>query len=152
MYRKLRLVLLLLSAASLAGGAFAQDTGSATQFSGTWNGYWNCPEGFIYLAEMRLGSAGDGSVEGQINWVLKKSPRAEEQSQIGLTGIEFVKGTYDPANRVLAVDGYNKTDPNNILGLDKYRLILAENGTVLGGITWNHGSWRGLIGLSRKEN
>jgi len=49
------------------------------------------------------------------------------------------------------VDGYDKTDPNQILGLDKYRLILADNSAALGGITWDHGPWRGLLGLARSE-
>jgi hypothetical protein len=31
-------------------------------------------------------------------------------------------------------------------------LILAENGAALGGITWNHGSWGGLLGLLRKAS
>lgn len=141
--RKLQLLLLLLM---LPSAVFAQGS-----LAGTWKGTWLSPSGYVYLAEMRLLLGNSGTVEGDIKWVLKKSPRAEEQSKLGMSGTEFVRGTFDAKSNVVAVDGYRKDDPNQILGLDKYRLILAENGTVLGGITWNHGSWRGLIGLSREE-
>jgi len=147
---KVGILLLFLSIASLPGSSSAQESDASLPVRGTWSGQWSSPEGFTYLAEMHLEAASNGTIEGQINWTLVKSARAEEQSKLGLTGVEFVKGKYDPVSRVLAVDGYTKTDPNTILGLDKYRLILAENGAALGGITRNHGSWGGLLGLLRK--
>ena len=119
---------------------------------GTWQGEWSNTGGYVYVAEMVLHGPRDGKigkVEGYINWILRKSPRAEEQSKIGSAGTEYVRGTYDPVNRLLSLDGYDKTDPNNILGLDKYRLVFAENGKVLGGITWNNGNWQGKIFLMR---
>jgi hypothetical protein len=94
---------------------------------------------------MRLEMGADDGVQGQITWTLEQSPRKEEKSKIGLTGIEYVGGTFDPASGVLLMEGYEKDDPNTILGLDRYRLFLAENGTVIGGITWHHGEWTGLF-------
>ncbi|MGH8106553.1 MAG: hypothetical protein ACREO2_09550, partial [Arenimonas sp.] len=78
-----------------------------------------------------------------------ESPNAEDQVKLGMTGIEFVHGKYDPASRVLTFEGISKTDPNNILGLDKYKLLLADNDNVIGGITLNNGSWRGVFSLTR---
>ena len=149
---RILVILLLLVTTSFPGPSFAKDTVTSARLHGSWSGQWSSPDGFIYLAELHLESAGNGTVKGQINWILNRSPRTEEQSKLGLTGIEFVKGTYNPANKVLSIDGYSKTDPNSILGLDKYRLILAVNGAAIGGVTWNHGSWRGLLGLRRTEN
>jgi len=148
---KVGILLLSLSIASLPGSSSAEESVASLPVRGTWSGQWSSPVG-SYLAEMHLVAGSNGTVEGQINWTLVKSARAEEQSKLGLTGVEFVKGNYDPVSRVLAVDGYSKTDPNAILGLDKYRLIIAENGAALGGITWDHGSWDGLLGLLRKAN
>ena len=117
--------------------------------SGTWRGQWIDHFGYVYHAEMHLGASENGAVQGEITWTLQKSPQEKEQSKLNLTGVEIVRGTYDPVSRVLSLDGVAKTDPNSILGLDKYRLILADTDSVLGGITWDHGSWGGLISLVR---
>jgi hypothetical protein len=149
-HSNLRAVVLAICVFSISLAASTQNQSSS--IGGVWEGDWISPSGYWYHAEVHLQATSDRLVKGQIDWTLKKSPRPEEQSKLGLTGVEFVKGSYDPASRVLVLDGYDKTDPNVILGLDKYRLLLAENNTVLGGITWDNGSWRGLFGLSRKPN
>ena len=125
------------------------EASTTPEFSGNWQGQWSNPSGYIYSAEMQLSSTGDGNVLGQIHWTLKQSPRAEEQSKIAMTGTEFISGTYDQVNQLLVFKGISKTDPNNILGLDKYKLLLADNGNVMGGITWNNGSWSGVFSLVR---
>jgi len=119
---------------------------------GNWQGEWSNPGGYIYIANMQLTAASDGSILGKIQWTLKQSPRAEEQSKLGKTGTEFVNGSYDPGSRILMLEGISKTDPDNILGLDKYKLLLADNSDVMGGITWNNGSWRGIFALSRSDS
>ena len=139
------IVSMLSAAASAAQGQSPSIIGPA----GTWNGQWSSPSGYIYDARMQLESGSGGTIHGQIHWTLQKSPAAEEQAKLGMTGVELVRGSYDPASRVLTFDGYDKTDSNSILGLDKYRLLLADNANVLGGITWNHGSWRGVFNLTR---
>jgi hypothetical protein len=118
-------------------------------FVGDWQGEWSNPDGHIYIADMQLTAASDGSVLGKIQWTLKQSPLTEEQSKLGKTGVEFVSGSYDPGSRVLTFEGISKTDPDNILGLDKYKLLLADNSNVIGGITWNNGNWRGVFSLTR---
>ncbi len=128
----------------------AQDDAQAIASpAGVWEGAWISPKGYLYQAKMRLQTVSGGKIEGQIDWTLRKSPRLEEQAKLGFTGVEFVRGSYDPASRVLSFDGYAKTDPDLILGLDKYRLLLAENGKALGGLTWNNGSWQGQFFATR---
>ncbi|MCP3921630.1 MAG: hypothetical protein GY714_03500 [Desulfobacterales bacterium] len=117
--------------------------------AGVWRGEWSSPRGYIYVAEMHLKAPHNGKIEGHINWIMQRSPRAADQSKIGTSGTEFVKGTFDISSRVLSIAGYGKDDPNVILGLDKYRLLLADNDNIIGGITWNHGSWEGKFFLTR---
>lgn len=114
-----------------------------------WKGYWISPQGFLFTASVRLHVAQNFSVEGEIGWVLERSPREEDKPKLGLSATEYVRGSYDPRARVLRLEGYRKDDPNLVIGLDKYHLVLADSNQVLGGITWDHGTWRGLISLNR---
>ena len=117
----------------------------------TWDGIWFSPtRGFVYAAEMHLEVDPKNKAQGHIKWTLKSSPRASEQAKIGLTGVEYVRGKYNPNCKILSIDGVRKDDPHSILGLDKYRLILAENRIALGGITASHGTWRGAFSLGRR--
>lgn len=90
-------------------------------------GQWTSPTGFLYLAEVRLEIRADGAAEGAITWTLAHSPRESELPKLGQKGVEYVRGRYDGASRVLALEGYRKEDPLDIIGLDTYRLLLAEN-------------------------
>ena len=142
----LQITLLVFALALIPSNLLAQDQRA---FVGHWQGEWSNHSGYIYTADMQLTAASDGSILGKIQWVLKQSPIADEQAKLGMSGTEFISGTYDTKNRVLSFDGISKTDPNNILGLDKYKLLLAENSNVMGGITLNNGSWRGVFSLTR---
>jgi hypothetical protein len=131
-----------------AGGALGKEQAAAAAptaaaLTGSWEGYWLSPEGFFYSAEMHLEAAADNTVRGYINWTLEGSPRKSEQKKTGLTGVEYVRGEFEPTFGILTLEGYDKDDPNGILGLDRYRLFLAENARVIGGITWHHGDWTG---------
>ena len=149
----LQIVLLMFVVALCAFGSTAKaEPPTTAEVVGNWQGQWINPSGHVYHAKMQLSSTSDGSILGKIQWTLKQSPRAEEQAKLEMTGTEFISGTYDPANKVLIFEGISKTDPNNILGLDKYKLLLADNGNVMGGITWNHGSWLGVFSLTRVQS
>jgi hypothetical protein len=62
------------------------------------------------------------------------------------TAIEFVKGTYDPLNRKLFIQGYAKSDPVAIISLDSYQITLI-NGYQVSGITkgGSNGAWVGVL-------
>ena len=66
-----------------------------------------------------------------------------------MKGVEHVRGKFYPETSTLVVDGYSKDDPNVILGLDKYRLVVSETRKSMGGITWHHGPWTGHFFLTR---
>jgi len=114
----------------------------------TWHGTWTAP-GFVYEGELHVTVDQINAVDGYIKWVLRQSPRPADQGKIGLGGTEYVHGTYLSAARLLHVDGYRVDDANGVIGLDKYRLILSDDGKILGGITWDHGSWLGQFVLKR---
>jgi hypothetical protein len=122
----------------------AQDT---NKLNGTWRGPWTDPKGILFFAEMHIKVAPDGTLAGDIHWTLKKLPRENEQTKIGLTATEFIRGRFDPQCRVFSFEGYRKDDPNSIIALDKYRLVLADNNSVMGGVTENLGNWQGLFSL-----
>ena len=126
----------------------SRETADRVVMNATWDGLWISPtRGSIYAAEFHLHVDSMNAVQGHIKWTLKRSPHESERKKIGMTGVEYVSGTYDPRCRILSIDGKGKDDPHTILGLDKYRLILAENQKALGGITESHGTWRGMLSL-----
>jgi len=121
--------------------------------AGTWKGSWDSPNGSVYTALVQLTVGPDGTVDGSISWTLKNTRRADLQPKVGLSGIEYVHGTYDARCRVLAFAGYKLDDPQQILGMDRYELILASNGGGLGGVTANDlgqgETWTGILSLRR---
>ena len=116
-----------------------------------WQGQWTSPTGFLYLAEVALEIRPDGTAEAAITWTLAASPRESELQKLGMKGIEYVRGRFDRASGVLALEGYRKEDPGQVIGLDTYRLVLAENSRALGGITSNHGDWLGRFWAVRVD-
>lgn len=116
--------------------------------SGPWTGTWTGNR-FGYKAVMTLAVGSDGSVDGSINWTLNAVPNGNGEHLIGLTGIENVRGTYNPGAGVLSLAGYSKADPNNIVELDQYLLVVAPNRQTMGGLTGEHGAWTGQFFLSR---
>lgn len=154
---KLLVVSLILSAGvgSHVTMASAQSAGAGTTtVDGEWTGYWTsfspASRGYLYEGVIKLTAGSANSIEGTITWTLRRSPRAAEQSKIGLSAVEFVRGSYDSRTRVLRLEGYRADDANSIIGLDTYQLFLADNGTVIGGITSSHGTWQGVLSAERK--
>jgi hypothetical protein len=115
----------------------------------TWHGRWQGAPGEVFTAKVAL-EVSDNQLTGHIEWTLAESQREEYRPKIGRSGIEYVKGTFDPETRVVRVEGYQKHDPESILGLDKYELILAPNSRSMGGITWDHGTWKGRFHVIRE--
>ena len=119
--------------------------------TGNWHGFWSAPEGWLYEADMVLTVDAQNNVTGAIHWTLRKSPRPGEQGKIGLSGVENVKGIFLPECGMVRMEGMSLDDPNRVLGLDKYRLILSDDLQVLGGITAHHKLWTAQFLLKRKR-
>jgi hypothetical protein len=118
-----------------------------------WTGTWVASGGYVYDAEIHSRLNPSGTVEGRILWTLKKAPpeRTDYAGKIGKKGVEYVWGTYDPQSRNLDMEGYRRDDPDQILGLDKYRLTLTENYKEMKGATWHHGTWNAAFNLKAVE-
>lgn len=147
----MRTVLAFLIALIALAPAVAQTerTLTASDLSGTWRGQWISATGYLYTTTLTLSVAPNGNAEGRFAWVLRRSPRAEEQAKLDMGATEFVSGRADLAARTVSLNGTRKDDPNTVIGLDRYRLIVSDDLRTLGGITGNHGNWQGQILLSR---
>ena len=143
----LTLVAGLLASPILATAQGISET-DQTALTGPWQGVWT-GRGFEYEGEMRLKVGSAGEVDGAIQWVLRASPREAEKKKIGMKGTEYVRGRFIPEFGLLVLEGYRKDDPDVVLGLDKYRLVVSENRGAVGGITLNHGQWDGRFYLHR---
>jgi hypothetical protein len=114
----------------------------------TWHGFWRDHDN-LFEADMKLSSDATNKVTGSIRLTLKKALSSELQNEINLSGTEVVRGEFSPSEGIVRLEGISKNDPNEVLSLDKFRLILSDDGKTLGGITWNRGTWTGQILLFR---
>jgi len=116
--------------------------------TGAWEGKWTNPSGDLFTCEITFNVSQSNNISGNIIWTLVKSRNANSKS--GLTGTEYIIGTYDPKIRLATFDGYKKEDPHNVIGLDEYRLSLSNDGHRLEGVSKNGGDWQGEIIAHRK--
>ena len=115
-----------------------------------WKGEW-AGNGFLYVAELTLNVRPDGALEGSILWKIETPGRPEEAAKVGIPATEFVRGRYLAEHGLLVFEGHAKDDPNLVIGLDRYRLLVANGGDALTGITHSHGTWQGRFTASRVE-
>ncbi len=120
--------------------------------SSRWQGQWTtgASPGYSYDGDMNLIVDARNRVEGTILWTLRRSPHSEEESRIGMSATEYVTGRYYPNLPLLILGGTRKADPNEIIDLDNYRLLLADNGQTLTGITETQGTWQGRYSARRR--
>lgn len=142
---------ILMICLAVAAGLLCAAPASAQGFPpGPWRGVWhNGGESYEYQAELDFTVQNNGDVNGQITWMLVRSPQIEQQNKIGLRAIEFVEGAFDIDTGALALRGTRTDDPNGIIGTDVYRLVVSPNGQYIAGITADGGAWTGRIELTR---
>lgn len=113
------------------------------EIAGEWRVEWVGSSSSEFIGAMTLTEEGDGTVSGQITWRLTKTPREDMVGRIDSTGVEYIRGTFSGSNGLLIMKGYRKDDPDGILALDQYRLLLSPNGKFIAGMTANNGTWMG---------
>ena len=123
----------------------------STAATGEWHGMWTAPGGWLYEADMQISAGLADNITADIHWTLRAAPTAQTayQGKIGMTGVEHTKGVFLPGDGVVKMEGVSLDDPNSILGMDKYRLIMSDDGSTLGGITWDQGAWDALFMAKR---
>jgi hypothetical protein len=150
-------------ALALAFAAFALPSKSQTtggkgadhpDAAGHWLGVWTAPGGWVYVADFQLTPSLGGAILTDLNWTLRAADpsRADYQGKVGMTGVEHVRGQFVPAAGTLTMEGYALDDPHTILSADKYRLVISDDGTTLGGITRDNGDWNGQFIAKRQAN
>jgi len=136
-------------ALSVLAGPYAAIPVAGQEIGGQWPCIWvDLDRGWEFECEMKLTVDSAGKAEGEIRWTMTRSPRPEDKSRIGLSGTEYVRGTFEAPNS-LSFDGYAKDDPETVIGLDRYRLRVAHGGRWLYGPTWSHGEWTGRFFAKR---
>lgn len=119
--------------------------------AGSWSGEWNSPSGAFLTAEVTLRDTGDGKVDGEIVWTLRRTVSQAKKDKVGYSASEFVRGEFNPSTLGLSLRGYRKDDPSDVLSnLDTYRLTLNPNDSRITGVTSNFGRWNGRFSLSRR--
>lgn len=108
-------------------------------------GEWISPNrGYTYKFKITLKIIGDPKeeiqsvpIEGYILWSLEKAPEGSHiLHRIGDYGREFVKGTFQRDKRQMEFEGVRKdVSAEGLIGLDKYRITLSEDGQSFHGIT-----------------
>jgi len=117
---------------------------------GPWRGVWTSSDHqHEYQGELDFTPELNGRVQGQFRWMLVRSPDHAQQAKIGMRGVEYVEGAFNIDTGALTIHGTRVDDPNHIIGVDQYRLIVSPNGQHIAGITADDGSWGGRIDLTR---
>jgi hypothetical protein len=116
--------------------------------AGPWKGLW-MSDTHEYEASLTMQVAASGRVEGAITWTPRKSNRPDYQSKIGMAGVEHVRGQFNPDTNLVTLTGYRLDDPNKILGVDKYRLVVGDNRKTMGGLTSDNNTWAGRVFLRK---
>ena len=117
------------------------------QFEGEWIKYNTT---YVFEFDLLLKHKESDLVEGYFIWKVVRydegslMSKKHYENKLGTTGKEFLKGNYNPNTQEYTLKGFKKEDPNNIIGLDTYRLKVDENGDI-GGTTRTSGSWQGRI-------
>ena len=141
--------LLLLVASPLSGWAQTRPDLPANDLTGEWQGSWISPSGYLFTTTLKLQVAPDGTANGAFVWTLRRSPLPEEQRKIGMAATEYVSGRFDAAAGTLVVAGTRKDDSHDVIFTDRYRLVVAESGRAMGGLSRNLGDWDGQLLLTR---
>jgi hypothetical protein len=141
--------LLILCCALFLGLSLAAPASAQGFPPGPWRGVWvNTDHQSEYRGELDFTVELNGRVQGQIRWMLVRSPQHEQQARIGARGVEYVEGTFDIDTGALNLRGTRVDDPT-LIGVDEYRLIVSPNGQHIVGMTRDQGTWGGRMELTR---
>lgn len=139
MKRNIFLFLILL----LGTGVFAQER----YFKGEWTDTGTTAN-YTILLKIKIEQE---KAVGEILWIYNSSDSSNTELVDYMKGkkskmaIEYVKGTFISRTRDLVLQGYNKKDPHNIIGIDRYVLKLSSDDKVIYGKTDNGTKYSGLF-------
>ena len=123
--------------------AFAQ----VSYYKGEWTKI-NSEENFSAFLKLEIK---DSVATGEIIWTFIAIDSADDvaikyyKGQKEKMGIEYVKGIYSAKTYDIQFEGTSKTDPDLIIGMDKYLLKLSLDKSVIYGRTLANGENNGLV-------
>lgn len=103
--------------------------------AGSWSGDISYPSGTAFSASVQLSDTGANGVKGQITWTILRSSNPEKRDKAGLSATEYVEGSFDASGKVLSLRGVSKSDPSNIIILDRYRLNISPDSRSFTGVS-----------------
>jgi len=117
-------------------------------FKGEWTKA-NKSELFSGIFKITLDA--DNMVKGELLWTFLAADNTDNsmmeyyKGKKGKQGIEFVEGSFTSSTNDMYFEGKSKTDPNEIIGTDKYTLKLSADKKVLYGRTDSNGTNDGMF-------
>ena len=126
---------------------FLNSYAQVTYFTGEWTKI-NNEANFSGILRLEIK---DTVVTADILWIYRAIDSSDLQSleyyrnKKGKMGIEYATGVYSPSNRDIVIQGQVKSDPDLIIGLDKYLLKFSSDEQVIYGKTYSNGDKDGLV-------
>jgi len=117
-------------------------------FKGEWT-KMNKPELFSGIFKITINA--DNTVKGELLWTYLATDNTDSfllqhyKGKKGKRAIEFVEGTYNSSTHDMYFEGKNRTDPEEIISLDKYSLKLSADKKLLYGRTATDGTNEGMF-------
>lgn len=105
----------------------------------------------LFSGIFKINIDADGMVKGELLWTYLATDNTDDamvehyKGKKGKQAIEFVEGTYTASTHDMYFEGKNKTDPNEVIGTDKYSLKLSADKKVLYGSTDSNGTKEGMF-------
>ena len=79
------------------------------------------------------------------------SPYLDMQAKIGFGAVEYVRGSYEPSMGRLEMDGFERDDPYELIGLGSYSLSLRDEGDKIAGVNYVFGELDGTLNANRRD-
>lgn len=112
----------------------------------------------LFTGIFKIEIKNDGTVTGQLAWTYLETDSTDDfmltsyKGKKGKQGLEFVEGKYAPSTHDIYFEGKDKSDPYEILGLDKYTLKYSADKQVIYGTTATEGTNKGLFYAIKMNN
>lgn len=105
----------------------------------------------LYAGIFKITITRENAVNGELLWTYLATDETDSfllqhyKGKKGRRAIEFVEGSYNPSSHDMYFEGMKRTDPDDVIGLDKYSLKLSADKKALYGRTDDNGTNEGMF-------
>lgn len=138
----------LLLAIGLSVFTLMAEAQSTMYFRGEWT---KLNSADLFSGVFKINIDADGGVTGELLWTYLATDERDTflvkhyAGKKGKRAIEFVEGNYNSSTHDMYFEGKNRTDPEEVIGVDKYSLKLSADKKVLYGRTATEGTNEGMF-------